>query len=315
MNCRVVFFGTPNFAAKQLQALLGASHVEVGAVVTQPDRPAGRGGKLSPSPVKVLAQLHELPVLQPENLKRELIEFLAELDSLGPFHIGVVAAFGQIIPKPILNFPRAGMVNVHASLLPRWRGAAPIHRAIISGDRETGTCLMQMEPTLDTGAVFVQERVPITKQDTTGSLEEKLAESGARLLASHLLSIANSSIKPTPQDESRATYANKISNDEARISWVQTAVDIERLIRGLNPFPGAFTEINGKRLKVFAAKPKPGAADMPPGSVAIVDRHMLEIQCGEGRLALTEVQLEGKGKLPVADFLRGFPVRPGNLCK
>lgn len=315
MSCRIVFFGTPTFAATQLQALLGASHIEVGAVVTQPDRPAGRGGKLTSSPVKVLAQSHELPVLQPENLKRELGDFLAELDSLGPFDIGVVAAFGQIIPKAILDFPRSGMVNVHASLLPRWRGAAPIHRAIMSGDKETGTCLMQMEPTLDTGAVFVQERVPISKQDTTGALEEKLARAGARLLSTHLVSIKNGALKPVPQDEHKATYASKISNEEARISWDQSAVAIERLIRALNPFPGAFSEISGKRLKIFGASAKPGTVQLPPGSVVLVDRHMLEIQCGEGRLALTEVQLEGKGKLPVDHFLRGFPLKPEDLFK
>jgi len=315
VKCRIVFFGTSSFAAIQLQALLATPLVEVAAVVTQPDRPAGRGGRLSPSPVKLLSQAHGLEPLQPGNIKRELSDFLTALESLGPYDLGVVAAFGQIIPKKILAVPLAGMVNVHASLLPRWRGAAPIHRAIISGDKVTGVCLMQMEPTLDTGPVYVAEQIPIGDHDTFGTLESKLAECGARLLQANIIACASGTLPQTPQDQSKATYAEKIGNSEAKIDWTLAAVQIERLIRGLNPAPGAFTELRKNRLKIFKALIKPGSAVDRPGSIVAVDKHLLEIQCGEGRLALTEVQLEGKGRLPVDAFLRGCSLRIGDCLQ
>lgn len=311
---RVVFFGTPEFSAGCLKRLVDSSRYQVLAVVTQPDREAGRGKKLTASAVKNAALERGLPVLQPHSVKKELGAILAELTKLGPCDIGVVVAFGQILPQQLLDFPSAGCVNVHASLLPRWRGAAPIHRAIIEGDSESGVCLMKMEAGLDTGAVYSSSKIKIGSDDTTGSLHDKLAEAGATLLERDLQTIAQGQISATSQPSEGITYAKKISNDEAHIDWSQDAAKISRLIRGLNPAPGAFTQLRGQRLKIYRASVKPAAAiQATPGSVATLANSQLEIQCGYGILALDEVQFEGKKRMPIAEFLRGGMVSREDL--
>jgi methionyl-tRNA formyltransferase len=302
----VVFFGTPEFAADCLRALLEDNRFAVRLVVTQPDRPAGRGNKLTPAAVKVLATERHIPVIQPGRIRKSLPEFLTALSEEGPFDVGVVVAFGQILPQEVLDTPRAGCVNVHASLLPRWRGAAPIHRAIMSGDVETGVGLMKMEAGLDTGPVYVSQRVPISSSSTTGTLAEELSRVGGELLREHLVAVAEGKLSPTPQLEAGVTYAEKISNEEAQISWSAPAAAIERLIRALNPGPGAFTFLNGQRLKIFAARAHPeNDAPQQPGAVTVVAKEQIRVACGMGSLELTEVQPAGKRRMGIAEFLRG----------
>ncbi|MBN8549833.1 MAG: methionyl-tRNA formyltransferase [Deltaproteobacteria bacterium] len=307
---RVVFFGTPEFSADCLRELLNSPRYTVTAVVTQPDREAGRGKKLTPSPVKLVAVERNIPVLQPSSVKKNLSGFLTELSAFGPFDIGVVVAFGQILPQQLLDTPRCGCVNVHASLLPRWRGAAPIQRAIMEGDAETGVCLMHMEAGLDTGAVYSVRKIPIESDDTSASLFKKLAQLGATQLREDLSRITSGELKAVPQPESGVTYAKKIPNDEAHINWNLDAHHISRCIRGLNPAPGAFTQLRGLRLKIFSATPK--SASVPPaqpGAVSRLTTETLEVVCGTGILSLEEVQLEGKRRMPIAEFLRGGSIR------
>ncbi|MFM1847783.1 MAG: hypothetical protein RL417_1257 [Pseudomonadota bacterium] len=307
---RIVFFGTPDFAAIGLRALLEIPALEVAAVVTQPDRPAGRGNKMHPSPVKVLAAERGISVLQPERIRKNEGEFLAALSALGPFEIGVVIAFGQILPEAVLHLPRHGCINVHGSILPRWRGAAPIQRAIMSGDRETGVCLMEMEAGLDTGPVFSEHRLPINPDDTFGSLHDKLAAAGAMLLKSDLLRIIGGALCSTPQATEGITYAQKVLGTDQIIDWSRSAVDIAQQIRGLDPVPGATTFLDGKRLKLFSPEVSLSPSPLTPGEIGVFNGQ-LSIGCGNGILSPREVQPEGKRRMSVREWLNGVQFAPG----
>lgn len=308
---RILFLGTPAFAIPGLDALIRHPRITVGAVLTQPDRPAGRGGTLTPSPVKHVALRHSIPVLQPERVRKELPAVLKELEGLGPFDIGVVIAFGQILPQPFLDFPRRGCVNVHASLLPRWRGAAPLHRALMAGDSETGVCLMQMDAGLDTGGVFAERRCSIAAKETLGSLHDRVAQLGADLLYSSILSIIDGQLMPRAQPSAGVTYAHKLTNEETELIWTDTAESLERKIRALNPSPGAFTLVHGKRLKIFDAEVRPATDDLPVGTLVVQSTLKGEppqecsVRCGSGSLFLQQVQLEGKKRMGIAELLRG----------
>jgi len=307
----ILFYGTPDFAVPALAALLERPDAyAVRAVVTQPDRPAGRGGKLKPSPVKELALAHGIPVLQPGSIKKELDSFTAAVSAFGPLDAAVVAAFGQILPVAALKIPRAGSINIHGSLLPRWRGAAPVHRAILSGDTETGVALMHMEAGLDTGPVYATARVPIQPTDTTGGLLTTLAHRGAELLVAELPRIVQGELAAMPQPAEGVTIATKITNAEVEIDWAKSAVEIDRHIRAFNPFPGAFTYLNGVRVKIFASSPKQALpiSAYPPGSVTLLDPRKLEVATGLGTLSIDEAQFEGRKRLPIEHFVRGAPV-------
>ncbi|MBE7939395.1 MULTISPECIES: methionyl-tRNA formyltransferase [Ramlibacter] len=312
---RVVFAGTPEFAREAL-ARLHAAGFEIPLVLTQPDRPAGRGLKLQPSPVKAFALEQGFPVAQPRSLRldgkypdeaqaaREVLQ-AARPDAM------VVAAYGLILPQWVLDLPRLGCLNIHASLLPRWRGAAPIHRAIEAGDAETGVTLMQMDAGLDTGDMLLAERVPIAPQDTTGSLHDRLAVLGARLAVEALELAACGGLKPVKQPAEGVTYAAKIDKAEAWLDWSQAAAVLDRRIRAFNPAPGAGTQCAGEAIKVWQAEPldaPPGAA---PGTVLAAGPGGIDVQCGQGALRLRVLQRAGGKRLPAADFLRGFPLAPG----
>jgi methionyl-tRNA formyltransferase len=288
---RVIFAGTPEFAAAALKALIAAGH-DIPLVLTQPDRPAGRGMKLRMSPVKEVALGHGLDVAQPENLKTEtsrLSIVQARADVM------VVAAYGLILPQAVLDMPRLGCVNIHASLLPRWRGAAPIHRAIEAGDRETGITLMQMDAGLDT--------------DTTASLHDRLAELGASEIVALLPRLARGAVTVTPQDNALATYAAKIGKDEARLDWSLPATVLDRRIRAFDPFPGATALLRGEPLKLWQARPVPGHGT--PGMVLEVSKEDFTVACGEGALVISEVQKAGGKRQPVTAFLPGNSLHAG----
>lgn len=297
---KVVFMGTPDFAVPGLQALIETQHV-VG-VVTQPDKPAGRGQQLRPSPVKLVAQAANIPIYQPKSLKSE--EAAAPLRDWQPDVI-VVAAFGQILRPHVLNLPPHGCLNVHASLLPRWRGASPIQHALLAGDGQTGVCLMQMDVGLDTGPVYVCAETPITVEDTAVTLHNRLAQLGADLLRQHLPAILSGQLLPTPQDDSHSTYAPMIKKEGGRLDWQQNSDQLDRRIRAMTPWPGAFTVWQGQVLKVLRA----GVADgrLPAGSsgqVVEVNGRVVVLS-GTGGIQLQEVQLAGKKAMSVAEFLRG----------
>lgn len=304
---RIVFYGTPVFAAESLSSLLDIEQIEVRLVVTQPDRPAGRGKSMQQSPVKELAIEHNIPVIQPENIRKSEEDFLQELNSYGPYDLGVTAAFGQIIPVSVLETPKEGSINVHASLLPRWRGAAPIQRAIMAGDSESGVCLMGMEAGLDTGPVFASDSTPISESDTFETLHNKLAQIGGDLLKKHVLDIGRGLLPSKPQSEEGVVMAKKISKKEAKIDWSGEACEIAKRVRGLSPFPGAFTNLDAKRFKILQAKSKAARrpSELRPGSIHLIDTKELEIECGSGVLSLEEVQLEGKKRMKIDEFLRG----------
>jgi methionyl-tRNA formyltransferase len=303
---RLIFAGTPEFAALALQALIDAGH-DIPLVLTQPDRPAGRGMKLKMSPVKEVALAHGLNVAQPENLKTEAAR-QPILDARAD--VMIVAAYGLILPQAALDMPRLGCVNIHASLLPRWRGAAPIHRAIEAGDGETGITLMQMDKGLDTGAMLTRSALPILPDDTTGSLHDRLAKLGAREIVRLLPELAAGKIKATPQDDAQASYASKISKDEARLDWHRPADELARKIRAFNPFPGAYGLLGEIHLKIWQARPTSSAGI--PGSVLALDDGALQIACGSGALAVAEVQQAGGKRLPVSAFLAGHALKVGD---
>lgn len=302
---KILFAGTPEFAARHLDALI-SSHHNVVSVYTQPDRPAGRGKKLHASPVKQLAEAAGITVRQPQSLKTS--DEQAELAAQGA-DIMVVVAYGLLLPQAVLDIPRLGCINVHASLLPRWRGAAPIQRAIEAGDRETGITIMQMEAGLDTGPMLLRSTCPIKADDTAGELHDRLAELGPPSLTQALDHLASTGLAAQTQDASHATYAAKLSKEEARIDWQQPAAEIARRIRAFNPFPVAFTELDGERLRIFAAEPSASGHVSPPGTL-FVDSDTLEVACGEGSLLrLREVQLPGKKTVAVDALLRGAGAR------
>lgn len=299
---RIVFAGTPEFAAKSLAALLASSH-QVVAVLTQPDRPAGRGRALQPSPVKVLAQQHDIPVLQPENLKGEQIR--AELAALAA-DVMVVVAYGLIIPRDVLALPRLGCINVHGSILPRWRGAAPIQRAIAAGDSESGVGIMQMEVGLDTGPVLLEARTPISAEDTGGSLHDRLADLGASALVQALADLEALQAKALPQSEQGITYAHKLTKEEAQLDWSKDASTLAQEVRAFNPWPVSWVAQPAGPLRVRAAVvSKNSGSQAAPGTVLALSPAGIEVACGNGSLLLTEIQLPGKKSLPVADLLRG----------
>ena len=312
---RVVFAGTPDFACAALERL-HASGVAIPLVLSQPDRPAGRGMKLQASPVKRFALDHGLPVAQPRSLRldgrypEDAQAAQAALEAARP-DLMVVAAYGLILPQWVLQLPRLGCLNIHASLLPRWRGAAPIHRAIEAGDRETGVTIMQMDAGLDTGDMLLSERLPIAGDDTTGSLHDKLAVLGARLIVEALELAACGGLQRIPQPAAGVTYAHKIDKAEAAIDWSQPAEVIARRVRAFDPFPGAVAQIAGEPVKVWRAQPEAAAGAAEPGTVLRADSAGIVVACGIGALRLTQLQRAGAKRLAAAEFLRGFPVAPG----
>ena len=312
----VLFFGTPDFSVPTLQALIDAPDISVGAVLTQPDRPSGRGGKITMSPVKQLALAHSIPVFQPASLRKEFESLRGDLAQHGPFDIGVVIAFGQILPKDVLDFPLHGCVNIHASLLPRWRGAAPIQRAIEAGDSETGVCLMKMDVGLDTGAVYAEHRLPIESGDTGATLHDKLAKLGASSLVQALSHIASGALNAVPQPQEGITYASKITTEECRISWHHPARDIALSIRAFSPWPGCFTTWREKRLKIlFASESRRSYPHTTtPGTIVYAQGDRLEIACFQGSaICVNDIQLEGKKRMSVEEFLRGAAFPEGEV--
>jgi methionyl-tRNA formyltransferase len=301
MALRLAFMGTPDFAVPTLAELLAQGH-DIAAVYSQPPRPRGRGMALEPSPVHQFAQKAGLPVRHPVSLKGEADQ--AEFAALN-LDAAIVVAYGLLLPKPILEAPRLGCFNLHASLLPRWRGAAPIQRAVMAGDEETGVMVMQMEEGLDTGPVLMAERVRIGRK-TSGELTADLSRLGADLMVRALGALERGAITPQPQAEAGVTYARKITKDEARIDWSKSAAEIEAMIRGLAPSPGAFTEARGERLKILSAAPVKDRG--VPGEVVTED---LTVACGEGALKLLKVQRAGKGVMEARELLKGFPLPPG----
>ncbi len=297
---KIVFMGTPEFSVPVLEALVGAGH-EVVAVYSQPPRPAGRGKKERPSPVHAKASELGLDVRHPVSLKEAAAQAdFAELNA----DVAVVVAYGLILPQAILEAPVHGCLNIHASLLPRWRGAAPIHRAIMAGDAQTGVCIMQMEAGLDTGPVLLREETAILAEETTGQLHDRLSAMGAGAIVKALTSLND--LKPDPQSENGVTYAAKVDKAEARIDWSAPAQEVDHLIRGLSPFPGAWCEIEGQRVKVLASRLADGQGD---AGVAMDDA--LKVSCGSGAVQLLRLQRAGKGAQDTDVFLRGFPVPKG----
>jgi methionyl-tRNA formyltransferase len=313
---RVVFAGTPEFAATALAALLESRH-ELACVYTQPDRPSGRGRKLKASAVKNLAERSAVPLRQPASLRPP--EVRQELAALEP-DVLVVAAYGLLLPAGILATPAAGCINVHASLLPRWRGAAPVQRAILAGDRETGVSIMQMDEGLDTGDVLCAARCEIRSDDTAGSLHDRLARLGAETLLETLESVSEGRQKPVPQDEALATYAPRIEKPEARLDWRLDAETLERQVRAFNPWPVAFTELPGApsaagpRLRVWRARVgSDEAAGATPGAVIFTGAEGIGVATGRGVLILDEVQVPGSRVMSVADFLNARPLENHTL--
>lgn len=302
----LVFMGTPAFAATILDALIDAGH-HIAAVYTQPPRPAGRGHRPQPSPVQLLAERHGLPIRCPVTLREQ--EAQAAFAALGA-DAAVVAAYGLILPRPILEAPRLGCLNVHASLLPRWRGAAPIQRALLAGDTVTGITVMQMEEGLDTGPILLQEAVPIARDATSGGLSAELAALGGRLMLAALDGTARGQLTPRPQPHTGVTYAHKIGREEGRLDWRLPSTDLERRVRALDPWPGAFFTVGSERIRVHAAVDLPGPAGGVPGTV-LDDR--LSIACGEGVLRLLRLQRPGRASLETPALLRGFPILPGTV--
>ena len=310
-SLRIIFAGTPDFAARHLDALLTSEHQIVG-VFTQPDRPAGRGKKLMLSPVKILAEEHNIPVFQPASLRQaENQQQVADLNA----DIMVVVAYGLILPKAVLAMPRLGCINVHGSLLPRWRGAAPIQRALWAGDARTGVTIMQMDAGLDTGAMLVKLTCNIEPEDTSASLYNKLAELGPLGLLETLQQLATGSTQPETQDESLVTYAEKLSKEEARIDWSLSAAQLERCIRAFNPWPMSWIEIDGQPLKIWSAAVINTSVTAKPGTILSVSKQGIQVATGEGILNLESLQPAGKKAMSAQDLLnsRREWFEPGTL--
>ncbi|WP_455491909.1 methionyl-tRNA formyltransferase [Butyricicoccus sp.] len=301
---RIVFMGTPDFAVPSLQALIDAGH-DVCAVYTQPDKPQGRKQILTAPPVKTLALEHDIPVFQPNTLKNE--DEQARLRELAP-EVIIVVAYGKLLPKAVLDIPPHGCINVHGSLLPRWRGAAPIQWAVIAGDEMAGVTTMQMAEGLDTGDMLLTYETKVGEKETAGELFDRLAQSGAELLTQTLVKL--NEITPRPQDDAQSCYAHMLDKQMAVIDWNKSAHEIDCLIRGLNPWPIALTTLSGERLKVFAAEKANGRGE--PGTVLEADpKKGLTVACGEGALRLTEIQLVGGKRMKATDFLRGHAIEVG----
>lgn len=298
---RLVFAGTPDFAATALKALLGTHHTVVG-VYSQPDRPAGRGRKLMPSPVKQVALDASIPVFQPESLKTE--EAQRELADLEP-DVMIVAAYGLILPKAVLSIPVHGCLNIHASLLPRWRGAAPIQRAIAAGDDETGITIMQMDEGLDTGAMLLKTLTAIEEDDTGGSLHDRLADFGGKAIVDALKLLEKGELRGETQNDELACYARKLSKEEGHIDWSQDALAIERLIRAFNPWPGTYTDLEQQRVRIHEAKALADDSHKPAGTVTRREREGIDVACGAGTLRITRLQLPGARAQSVNDLING----------
>ncbi len=296
---RIIFAGTPDFAAKHLSALLNSEH-EVIAVYSQPDRPAGRGKKLKPSDVKQLAVSNDIPVYQPVSLRNE--EAQQQLAALNA-DLMVVVAYGLILPQIVLDTPRLGCINVHGSLLPRWRGAAPIQRSIWAGDAETGVTIMQMDLGLDTGAMLHKVTCPIADDETSASLYDKLAALGPQGLLETLTQISDNTAVAEVQDDEQANYAAKLSKEEANIDWTQSAVEIERQVRAFNPWPVSYTQIAEQNVKIWQASVSEAITDAQPGTVIAATKQGIQVATGKGVLTLLNLQLAGKKAMPVQDIL------------
>lgn len=308
---KILFMGTPDFAVGALEALIEAGH-EVVCVVTQPDKPKGRGiskganQQVQFTPVKECAYKHDIPVFQPVKIKApEAVEQLRQYGA----DLFVVAAFGQILSQEILDMPRFGCMNIHASLLPKYRGAAPIQWAIIEGERESGVTIMQMNAGLDTGDMLTKKRVAITDTDTGESLHDKLSEAGAALIVETISLLERGALEPQPQDDSLSCYAKMLHKSMGQMDWSRPAKELDRLIRGLNPWPSAYTSYHGKVLKIWEAQPAEGTAE--PGRIAAVEKDAVLVGTGQGLLRLTKVQLAGKKRMDMKDFLLGYQLRPG----
>lgn len=306
---RVIYMGTPDFAVGALEEIIKAGH-EVVLVVTQPDKPKGRGKTMQFTPVKECALAHGLEVFQPVKVRESAnIEYLRKFNP----DIIVVAAFGQILPKAILDMPKYCCVNIHASLLPKYRGAAPIQWAIINGDEVTGVTTMRMAEGIDTGDMIAKRQVRIAEEETGGSLFDKLADVGGKLCVETLKMIEDGTAEYTPQDSEQATHTSMIRKELGEIDWGKSAVEIERLIRGLNPWPSAYTHLNNKTFKIWKAAVLDEAYDCEPGCICRVSKNEMHVMTGDGVLSLLEVQLEGKKRMDIESFLRGFSVEEGTI--
>jgi methionyl-tRNA formyltransferase len=304
---RIVFMGTPQFACPTLQMLIDRGE-NVVAVVTQPDRPKGRGQQLQPPPVKELAGAHGIPVFQP--IKVRVPEAVDRIREYAPDLI-IVVAFGQILPKALLDIPQHGCINVHASLLPKYRGAAPINWCIINGETETGITTMLMDVGLDTGDMLVKRAIPIADDETAESLHDRLALLGAETMAETLDLLAAGQLTPEKQDDSASCYAPMLKKDLGEIDWTKSPVEISNLVRGVTPWPGAYTHLDGKLLKLFSAQVAAGTG--APGTVLAAGANGLEVACGGGSVVFTDLQLEGKKRMKAADFLTGYRIQPGTV--
>ena len=304
---KAVFMGTPDFAVGTLEELIHSRH-EVAAVVTQPDKPKGRGKAMQFPPVKEVAVRENIPVYQPRRVRDpEFIKILKEIDP----DVIVVVAFGQIIPQEIIDLPKYGCINVHGSILPKYRGAAPIQWAVIDGEKESGVTTMQMDAGLDTGDMLLKTIIPLEKEETGGSLFEKLSTAGEKLLIETLEKLEEGSIVPEKQGESPTPYAKMLTKEMGDLDWKKDAVLLEQLIRGLNPWPSAYTHLNGKTLKIWSAEVEERETKEKPGTVVEVNKKELKVQTGKGILSLKEVQIEGKKRMEIDAFLRGNTVKEG----
>ena len=307
---KIVFMGTPDFAVPTLEALYQSRH-EVVAVVTQPDKPKGRGKAMAMPPVKEKALEYGIPVYQPVRVRKDEA-FFEELTKIQPDVI-VVIAFGQILPERILNLPKYGCINIHASLLPKYRGAAPIQWAVIDGEKESGVTTMMMDVGLDTGDMLEQKAIPLDEKETGGSLFDKLSALGGSMILSTLKGLENGTITRTPQGESGTSYAKMLTKEMGHIDWTKDAVSIERLVRGLNPWPSAYTLYAGKTMKIWSAEVTDLPGERAPGKIHVT-KDRLFLETGEGVLDVKELQLEGKKRMDTASFLRGFQMEDGSFC-
>lgn len=306
---KIVFMGTPDFAVGALEAIIKAGH-QVTAVVTQPDKPKGRSKEMQITPVKACALKYDIPVFQPVKIKTpEAVEQLRTYEA----DIYVVAAFGQILSKEILDMPKFGCVNIHASLLPKYRGAAPINWVIIDGEKETGVTIQQMNEGIDTGDILAKTVVPIEAKETAETLFDKLAQTGAELIVETLVKIEAGEVTPVKQNDADSCYAKMLLKSMGNIDWSKSAVAIERLVRGLNSWPSAYTSYHGKTMKIWASDVSDKTADGTPGMVIAVEKDAIYVKTGDGSLKITEVQLEGKKRMPVKDFLLGYQVKTGEM--
>ncbi len=304
---KIIFMGTPDFAVPSLQALIGSGD-EIVAVVCQPDKPKGRGLEMAAPPTKVIAEKHGIPVLQPQKIKTE--EFFNELKKFSPDLI-CVAAYGKILPKNILDLPPHGCINVHASILPKYRGAAPINWAIIRGEKITGITTMKMDEGMDTGDMLLKKEIPIEDEDTGETLSQKLSLIGAELLIETIKLLKERRLNPIPQDHSQATYAPMLKKEDGKIIWSKSAEEVRNLIRGALPWPGAYTTLDGKLLKIYKARVSDGVGN--PGEVIKSDSGILRIATGSGALDVLELQIEGGKRLKAEEFLRGRKIKEGSV--